>query len=75
MLRVSFSIVRLSAAWAADVMESASSSMTILNGGQGLPLVDKSIDFSKVNYITTKGKNRLNKPKKTSLMHKAQTGN
>lgn len=37
-VRDSFSIVRLSAAWAALVMESASSRMMILNGGQGFPL-------------------------------------
>ena len=33
-----FSIVLRRAAWALDVMESASSRITILKGGQGLPL-------------------------------------
>ena len=35
---VSFSIVRCNAACAAFVMESASSSITILKGGHGVPL-------------------------------------
>uniref|UniRef100_A0A6B0UFC2 Putative secreted protein n=1 Tax=Ixodes ricinus TaxID=34613 RepID=A0A6B0UFC2_IXORI len=34
---VCFSMVRRSAAWALGVIESASSRITILNGGQGLP--------------------------------------
>lgn len=33
--------MRLKAAWAAEVMESASSRITILKGGQTLPLKDK----------------------------------
>ena len=37
-MRDSFSMVRLRAAWAAPVIESASSRMMILNGGHGLPL-------------------------------------
>lgn len=38
MVRDSFSIVRLRAAWAGAVIESASSRMMILKGGHGFPL-------------------------------------
>ena len=43
-VRASFSMVRLRQAWAALVMESASSRMMILNGGQGFPLMERRSD-------------------------------
>lgn len=38
----SFSMVRLKAAWAAEVIESASSRITILKGGHGFPLIQRN---------------------------------
>ena len=55
---VSLSIVRRSAACAAPVMESASSSTIILKGGQGLPL-DRFNKINLVNEITKKEKSIL----------------
>lgn len=49
MVRDSFSIVRLRAACAALVMESASSRMMILNGGQGFPLMERRTDKNMCN--------------------------